>query len=245
MHRTLCLLFTAAFIFQILSFNAIAEGKALKWKKISGKWEIKKSCGSSYFLVESRGKTRQWGYSELINNNSIISEKPLEKYSRIAFSMELEDPTGNPVQMMAFFAARDYRYFHALRFSGGREGIERISLISSREKDPKLPRRVKWNFIIEEKMTREFPLEYNRSYHMDIRFHKRGVLLYIDKKKIASFKAKEPLNSGRFGFSSRNAGIKIAEVKVFSGNRIIFEDDFSEDTIKRIGVRARRVKKKD
>jgi hypothetical protein len=244
MHRKLCLFF-AVVLYQVISFNAHAEGRAYKWKKISGKWEIKKSCGSSSFLEESRAKTRQWGYSELINNNSIISENPLEKYSRIAFSMELADPTDNPVQMMAFFAARDYRYFHAFRFSGDREGIERVSLVRSREKDPKLPRNVKWNFIIEEKMSKEYPLEYNRNYRIDIRFQKKSVLLYIDKKRIASFISKEPLNSGRFGFSSRNAIIRISEVKVYAGNRIIFEDDFSEDTIKRIGVKAKRVKEKE
>jgi hypothetical protein len=245
MHRRLCLFFAVISLCQLLSFNAISDEKAFKWKKISGSWEIKKSCNSSYFLTESRGKTRQWGYSELINNNSIIAEKPLEGYSRIAFSMELAEPMDNPVQMMAFFASRDYRYFHAFRFSGNREGIKKVSLISSREKDPKLPGKVKWNFIIEEKLSTDYPLEYKRTYRIDIRFPKKRVLLYIDKKRIASFTVREPLNSGRFGFSNRNASIRISDVKVYAGKSIIFEDDFSEDTIKRIGVRARPVKEKE
>ncbi len=245
MHRMLCLFFAVAFILQVLSFNALAKEKIFKWRKISGNWAIQKSCNGSHFLVERKGKTRQWGYSELINNNSIIAAKPLSGYTRIAFSIEIAEPMDNPVQILAFFAARDFRYFHAFRFSGSMEGIERVSLISSREKNPKLPRSVKWNFIIEENMTRDYLLEYKRNYRIDIRFNKNRVLLYIDKKRIASFISEEPLNSGRFGFSNRNASLRISDVKVYSGSRIIFEDDFSEDTIKRYGVRVKRVKKKE
>jgi hypothetical protein len=244
MFRKLSLFFAIASLCQIFSFDALADKKTYKWMRITGKWEIQRSPHSnSYFLGESKAKTRQLGYSELINYNSIIAENPLNEYSRITFTMEIADPVDNPVQIMAFFAARDFRYFHAFRFSGVRAGINKISLVSSREKNPALPRRVKWNFIIEEKLTKDCVLEYDKNYRIDIRFYSNRVLLYIDKKKVASFVSKEPLNSGRFGFSNRNASIKIAEVKIYSGRKIVFEDDFSEDTIKRIGVRARRVKK--
>jgi hypothetical protein len=215
MHHKLCLFFAIVSLCQILSSDALANDKTFKWMKISGKWENQRSCkDSSYFLGESQGKTREWGYSELINYNSIIAENPLKEYSRITFTMEIADPTDNPVQVMAFFAARDFRYFHAFRFSGVRAGINKVSLISSREKNPKLPRRVKGNFIIEEKLTKDFALEYDKNYRIDIRFYGESVQLYIDQKRIASFVSKEPLNSGRFGFSNRNASIKIAAVKV-------------------------------
>ena len=231
-------------LFQCLSSNAITDEKTFKWKKISGRWEIQSSPNSnSHFLWEGKVNTRQWGYSELINYNSIIAENPLNEYSRISFNMEIADPLDNPVQIMTFFAARNFRYFHAFRFSGVRAGLKKVSLISSREKNPELPRRVKWNFIIEEKLTKNCSLEYDKNYFIDIRFYGKKILLYINKKRVASFVSKEPLNSGRFGFSNRNASIKIADVKIYSGKKIVFEDDFSEDTIKRIGVRARRVKK--
>lgn len=244
MLHKLCLFFAIVSLCQIFSSDAITDEKTYKWMKISGNWETRKSCNdSSYFLWESKAKTRQWGYSELINNKSIIAENPLNEYSRITFNMEIADPIDNPVQIMAFFAARDFRYFHAFRFSGVRAGLKKVSLISSREKNPALPRRVKGNFIIEEKLTKDCVLEYDKNYFIDIRFYGKKILLFIDKKRIASFVSKEPLNSGRFGFSNRNASIKIADVKVYSGKKLIFEDDFSEDTIKRIGVRAKRVDK--
>lgn len=244
MLHKLCMFIAVISLFQCLSSNAITVEKTFKWMRITGRWEIQRSPNSNtYFLWESRAKTREWGYSELINYNSIIAENPLNEYSRITFNMELADPLDNPVQIMAFFAARNFRYFHAFRFSGVRAGLKKTSLISSREKNPALPRRVKGNFIIEEKLTKDCALEYDKNYRIDIRFYGKKVLLFIDKKRIASFVSKEPLNSGRFGFSNRNASIKIADVKVYSGKKLIFEDDFSEDTIKRIGVRAKRVNK--
>ena len=247
MLHKLCLLITVISLLQCLSSNDITVGKTFKWMRITGRWEIQSSPNSnSHFLWERRAKTREWGYSELINYNSIIAENPLNEYSRITFNMEIADPIDNPVQIMAFFASRYSRYsryFHAFRFSGVRAGLKRVSLISSREKNPELPRRVKWNYIIEEKLTKNCTLEYDKNYFIDIRFYGKKILLYINKKRVASFVSKEPLNSGRFGFSNRNASIKIADVKIYSGKKIVFEDDFSEDTIKRIGVRTRRVKK--
>ena len=50
------------------------------------------------------------------------------------------------------------------------------------------------------------------------------------------------LNTGRLGFSNRNAKLRIRDVKVYSGKEIVFEDDFTTDSIKRWKVKAKRVK---
>jgi len=221
--------------------SAISE-KNLKWMKISGKWETVETDDGSFNLIERKAKTYPFGYSELINMNSIITLNSVGQYSKIVFTLEIVNPVDNPVELMSFFAAKDYRNLYAFRFKGDSAKLNTVRLIQSKDKDTSLPRNVKWNFIIEEIASKDYALEYQKKHRFEIRCAGRWVQLKINGRKVLSITTENPLNSGRIGFSNRNATLKIADLKVYKGRRIVFQDDFSEDTNKRYGVRAKRKK---
>jgi len=221
--------------------SALSE-KNFKWMKISGNWEAVKADDGCFHLTESKAKTYPFGYRELINLNSIITLNPVGQYSKITFTLEAENPVDDPVEMMFFFAAKDFRNFYAFRFRGNSEKLNTLRFIRSKDKDTSLPRKVKWNFIIEEIASKDYALDYRKKHRFEIRFAGRWVQLRINGRKVLSTSTDNPLNSGKIGFSNRNATLKIADLKVYNGRRIVFRDDFSEDTIKRYGVRVKRKK---
>ncbi|MCU0846112.1 MAG: hypothetical protein MUC76_14450, partial [Spirochaetes bacterium] len=93
--------------------------------------------------------------------------------------------------------------------------------------------------------TKDIELEYNREYRAEIRVKKNRATLYIDGKKLMEAEAPEDLTSGKIGFSNRNAMLKISDVKVYSGKELVFEDDFSKDSIKRYRVQATTMSKEE
>jgi len=46
------------------------------------------------------------------------------------------------------------------------------------------------------------------------------------------------LGTGKFGFSCRNAALRLDDVKAYKDKDILFEDDFSKDSVRRIIVKG-------
>ncbi len=232
MRKKLYTLPSILFLF-IFCLPIILPGQnSFKWKKISGRWEVRKDNKETY-LLEKRAKSRMWGDSELINYNSIIKKKPPIDYTSIQFSMRVQSPVKPGVDVMTFFAAKHFREFYAFRFSGDKNELKRVRFIGSTIKDAAKTRSVKWNFIITNIITEECVLEYNKEYKIEIAILEKKAILYIDGKKVVEAESDRNLNNGRFGFSNRNVKLRIDNVKVFNGKEIVFKDDFSKDSIYR------------
>ncbi|HSV97531.1 MAG TPA: hypothetical protein VLM75_11445 [Spirochaetota bacterium] len=176
--------------------------------------------------------------------NSLIANDSLEKISSFQISFEIFNPDPQSEHSL-LFALSDYRVFYAFRFSGDGTRLNKLQFINSTIKDTTLRPAVKWNYTIAEIASRDIELEYNREYRAEIRVKKNRAALYIDGKKLMEAEAPEDLASGKIGFSNRNAILKIADVKVYSGRKLVFEDDFSKDSIKRFRVQATTMPKEE
>lgn len=242
-NRTAYILITLVSTLLFTQQYGISQTPEHNWNTISGKWDARTDNKSSY-AIEAGSKTRNWGYSELINYNSLIMLQPLTGYSSIQYSIELLNPTATS-ETMLFFAAGDYRQFYAFKLTGNADKINRLLFISSSIKDTTLPPSAKWNFAITELESKDVEMEYNKEYSVEIRVKKNTAKLYIDGKKVMAADAPDELTGGKIGFSNRNAIVKIASVKVYGGKTVLFEDDFSKDTIKRYRVTATKISKEE
>jgi hypothetical protein len=223
---------------------SFAQEKKFNWLNITGNWEIR-SDNKQYSLVETKRATRNYDSSELVNYNSIITQEPLHEYSSIHFSFEMGGKPGTPAEMVAFFAAEDFRTYYGFKLKA--DGAKDATLVfhGSSVRNTTLRPHIKGNFVITDIATKDVPLEFNREYRAEIRVKKNRASLYLDGKKLMEAEAPEALTGGKIGFSNRNAALRIADLKVYSGRDLVFEDDFSKDSIKRYSVRATTMPKEE
>ncbi len=233
------LIITAICIFNF-TLSAFPEEDTPKWTRVIGKWEIGKD-GIGNYLLESKIRTYNRGYSELINYNSLASYKPLPEYSSIKLSFAVMNPAKCPVEVMLFFAGTEYRDFFAFKFIINEKDEDKVQFICSKVKDKSLKRSVKNNYMVTALESKLYTIEFGREYSIEIRVNKAKAALFINGKKEIEAEADRDLGTGLIGFSSRNAQFRIRGVKVYSGDKIVFEDDFSKDSIKRWTVRAKKV----
>jgi hypothetical protein len=243
----------ASILLLLSLFLLNAEDNYFKWNKVSGKWEIQKD-EQGPFLYEGRAKSIRWDSSEVINFNSIVTFNPLSDYSSIKYSIELIDPIQSPVETMLLLSLKDYRTFYAFKFVIDNHKDDELQFIGSKIKDPSLDKAVKKNFEITKIQKKKFSLEFGKCYSIEIRVNKNTAELFIDGKKELDAQTAEDMGKGRIGFSCRNAKIRVRSVKIYSsgafgkgaafskGERVVFEDDFSVDSIKRWTVKATQVK---
>lgn len=234
----------AAFFLALFPLGHSYPADGFKWSIISGEWEIRKDNLKS-FLISKNVKTRDWGYSELISYNSLVSINPIINYSSFSFSFEIpEAPQGNP-DILFFFNALDYRQFHSFKLLKIKNNTYKLSFINCSIKDTTLRPAVKWNYTITELASRDIELEFNREYRAEVRVKKNRATLYLDGRKALEAEAPETLSGGKIGFSNRNAALRIAGLKVYDGRTLVFEDDFSKDSIKRYRVQATTMSKEE
>ncbi len=236
--------FTFISILFFTSTSSFAQENNFNWLNITGRWETR-SDNKQYYLVESKRVTRDYGNNELVNYNSIINEEFLIAYSVIQYKFEIGTRTASPLEMVVFFATKDFRSYYGFKIKDdGGNGLK-LNFHRSSIKDTTLRPHIKLNYTITELATKDIELEYNREYRAEIRVKKNRATLYIDGKKLMEAEAPEDLTSGKIGFSNRNAMLKIADVKVYSGKELVFEDDFSKDSIKRYRVQATTMSKEE
>jgi len=220
------------------------QEKTYKWLSVSGKWETRLDGKTSY-LLETKGKYYEAGYSPLNNINSLITESAIPEYTSLTFNLEVLSAIKDPADILVVFAAKDLRQFYAFKFTGTMEKAAMVHFISSKINDTTRPPAQKWNFTVSELASKDFDLEYRKEHTVEIRVKDTKATLYVDDKKILQAEAPEALTGGRIGFSDRNALIKISDVKVYNGRKVVFEDNFAEDSIKRYKVTATRVSKEE
>ncbi len=215
-----------------------------KWLNISGTWEVQKD-DKGPFVIETRVKARDWNYNELINYNTLGTFYPLEGFTRIKLKAGFYKPQTYPVSVLFFFAAeKPYQKLHAFRLTGDEKGFNKAELISSRVIDPNKMNQ-KGNFAIKVLDSAPCSLEYNKDYTVEMRMNRKRVNIYVNNKKVLKSAAPEDSDKGIIGFSSRGAMMKIDDVTVWDGRKVVLKDDFSGDTIKGNVIKMRKMTKKE
>ncbi|HNR89175.1 MAG TPA: hypothetical protein PKM65_12615 [Spirochaetota bacterium] len=219
------------------------KGAHFTWDTINGDWEIKKTTAGKSYLYQSRIRAIPTGYSELINYNSIITVKPVERHTRIGFTLYLTKPGGKPVEALLVFAAKDFRNLHAFKFTGDSKRLTKIALISSKVNKPELPKSVKWNYTITELATSAHRLNFNTEYQIAIETAGGRATLYVNGSRIMQHDTGADLQSGMVGFCCQNTQMAIGEFSASDGTAIMLHDDFTTESIKRHRVIATPVEK--
>ncbi len=228
----------------LFSYPSFAQEKKFIWLNITGKWEIR-SDNKQFSLVESLRTTRKHDNSELVNYNSIITEDPIPDYSSIQFNFEMGGTPGTQSEMVVFFSAQDFRTYYGFKLKA--DGTKDAALIfhGSSIRDTTLRPHIKGNFVITDYATKDVPLEFNREYRAEVRVKKNRATLYLDGKKALEAEASEEIAGGKIGFSNRNSALRISDLKVYDGRTLVFQDDFSKDSIKRYQVKATTMSKEE
>ena len=210
----LCLI--SGSLLSLYSLLSSQENSPHKWITISGKWTVRKD-GDRTFAMETMGKTKEYGYSELINRNTLMTMNPLPRYSAVRCAVEVANPSKSPVEVLLVFAARSDKEFFAFGLSGDDKGINCLSLLVSRVKDTTRPRDEKWNFEVREVCSKECGLEYGREYPVLVKIREDHAALLVDGKKLLECEAEGLSGGGYVGFSNRNAVLKVAAVEALDG----------------------------
>ncbi len=220
-----------------------------KWQRFSGNWSIKNS-----YLHELRAWASPWHFYELLNYNTVTSKKKLENYNLLEFSFTVNKPGIEiktrdkvPEFMVSFNITSPYKnwnfHLYGIRFTGDRDEINTINLIHSDRIDKTKKYATKNNTFVKVLTSKNVKLEYGKEYKVKIQLAGNNAILSIDGKKILSDTMPEKENGGKIAFSSKNLLLKIGDVKVYNNKEIVFEDDFTKDTIYVPRRRAHRVKK--
>jgi hypothetical protein len=146
---------------------------------------------------------------------------------------------------MLFFSAKSFRTFYAFRFSGDNNNLNKISFIKSSVKNTTLSPHIKWNFLLKELNSAKIKLNYSKVYKLRFETDRYNYKLFIDDKEIIAGKTEKKFPNGKLGFSHEYNLVRIGHVKAYSKEELIFEDDFSKNSIYRTVIKAKRVKKKD
>jgi len=202
-----------------------------KWQRYSGKWNVSDSKAS-----EINGWTLVWNFYELLDYNTIISLNPVTGYHSIDVTAEVTERLKTPSEFMISFAVTSesqswFYHMYAFKFTGGFWGINNVSLIHSDRSDKSKSFDSKSNFFKEELASAEYRMKYNKMYYYRIIFEGTNVSLYINGEKVLSSPFPEKSHDGRIAISARNAKISVDKVEVKQGNKIVFEDDFTADSI--------------
>jgi hypothetical protein len=229
-------LFTAVLIF--ISSLSVYSDASFKWIWFGGSWEI-----SENKLYEKKINAIRWDYYELINYNTLISNNPIENFSEFRYSINISEPNSSifkkftPFEQMTFFSATSphlsyYYHLFAVKFTGSKKRIEKISFIKSDIKNSTYGYGQKFNFFVKEISSKKINLEYNKTYNIIIKINNPDITVFIDEEEVLKSKIPEKSIAGKFGFSSRNAGIEIGPVKILDKNQeVLFDDDFSQNSI--------------
>ncbi|MGB4270275.1 MAG: hypothetical protein WBK20_13990 [Spirochaetota bacterium] len=243
--KPICLFF---FVVMHLSQPFAQSQHHYTWQQISGNWSVVSDNKESY-LRENRGKVYNFGYSPLINCNSIITTDELPEYTMITHTLAINAPS-NDAAFMTFFAATDYRQFYGVQFSANESSIYTVSIVQSDIKDTTLPRQAKGNFTVTTLASQELSLNPGQTYTIAIAINSKAISVLIDKTQVLSLKVPHQPHGGKIGFSSKHCIPIIDNLIVYNDNTIIFTDDFSKESIRKIVLHGKKltpeeVKKKE
>ncbi len=209
------------------------------WQQISGNWSVVTDNKESY-LKENRSKAFNFDYSPLINCNTIISTNSSIVFTTVTHTLTLDAPQGTATYL-TFFNATDYRQFYAVQLTGNDSCITTISIIQSDIKDTTLPKQAKGNFVITTLASSDVQLAYGQPYTLAITIKNATITVLVDNKQVLSHTLNEKLEGGSIGFASKNCIPIIDNCKVYNGSTVVFEDDFSKESIRKIILKGKKL----
>ncbi|HPF07989.1 MAG TPA: hypothetical protein PK293_18235, partial [Spirochaetota bacterium] len=124
-----------------------------------------------------------------------------------------------------------FYHMYAFKLTGGFWGMNKVSFIHSDRLDKTKPFATKNNTFVKELASADCKVKYDKMYNYRIAFEGTDVVLYINGEKILAAPFPEKSHEGRIAISARNVKIAVDKVEVKQGDKIIFEDDFNEDSI--------------
>lgn len=213
------------------------------WQQISGKWSCVFDNKESY-LKESKGKSINFDYNPLINLNSIITTNQVHLFTTLAHTFSLNAPS-SATTFITFFGASDYRQFYGVRFTGNESSITAVSLIQSTINDTTLPKEAKNNFTVTTLASKEVSLNYGQTYTLTIRINKNTAEIIIDEQPILTCALPNTLEAGKIGFASKNVLPIIDNLFVYNKKTLIFSDEFSQQSIRKIVLQGRKLTKEE
>lgn len=223
-------IFLVLMLFNLISVaNANAETKY--WNKFGSSWEIKNSIASTV-----NGYANPWGYYELTNYNSILSIDPIKDFSDIEVIANITERVETPAEFLISFNVTSetqkwYYHMYAFKFTGGYWGLNKVSFIFTDRLDKTRPMDTKNNTFVKELGTADFKIKYEKMYTYRISFEGADIALYINDEKVISAPFPEKSHDGLIAVSAKNAKIAIDKIEVKKENKVIFKDDFNEDSI--------------
>lgn len=199
------------------------------WANINGNWTVESEHKT---LTDSGQKIARTGYSELLDTRSIVSNQKIQGITSIKTAVTLSEPEESN-SFTVFFASREYRSFFGFRLTGDSQKISAVQFINSEPKDPSIPYTVKNSFEVKTLAEKTASAAFGKEIKILIELKNKTAVLYLNGKKALSYDIENSFQEGFIGFSHTENKISISEMKCFSGKKIVFEDDFSADKIKR------------
>ncbi len=229
LHIIILFLFTTCF-FPSLTFS---EENNI-WNRIAGNWEVTIENGKP-LAIQRRIKAVQWNYHLPFNYSSLASIQDFPHYSSIQYSFSIMNQTSEP-ELLLFIAAElseksRYHNLAAFRLSGNPKEIIKATFLKSSLIDPSRMGE-KGNFKVDEISFSNCSVPLDQKFICEIKVDRATATLFINGKTIHSQKSIERLDHGIIGFGIRNAQLKVYEVKIFDGRKLLLHDDFSKDSIK-------------
>lgn len=221
------------------TYSSLEENVSYKWLQITGNWTIIIDRDVKY-LKENKSKSIIFNYSPLVNYNSIISNEEIISFSELKVDFSINSSTVDST-LFIFFNAQSFRQFYAVQFTGNEKTIHTVALIQSNIKDTTLPKQAKGNFNITTLATKEISLEYGRTYTLTITVQGKTISAAIDTAQVLSHTLNEELEGGKIGFASKNCIPIIDNLVVYNGKEIVFADDFSKESIKKIVLQGKKL----
>ncbi len=223
--------FLSIIIFLVLINPAYNQEKHHKWQRFSGNWNISDSNAS-----ELNGWTLVWNYYELLDYNTIITLQPLINFNSIDVSAAINKRVKSPSEFMISFAVTSesqswFYHMYGFKFTGGLWGMDKVSFIYSDRLDKTKPFDAKNNFFVKELASADCKIKHDKIYNFHIAFEGENVVLFINDEKILSAPFPDKKYDGRIAVSARNVKIAVDKVTAKQNDKLIFEDDFNEDSI--------------
>jgi hypothetical protein len=235
--------FTSGIFLGHLSADDVSIDNA-NWKRSSGDWKVQKS-----YLTEVRGWIGPWGYYELMDHNTVISQSEFENFQKIEFTLEMSKPQKSKFDATISFGVRSpekswYYYSYGVRFHGEKktfsaDKFNKVSLVQTSMIDAKLPPNQKGNNKVTEIASAKCDIPADKESNYTLLFEGDTLKVLREKTIILETKVNKSEQKGRMAISGRNASLKLKYFKVIGPNeKVIFADNFEKDTIYRAKVEA-------
>jgi hypothetical protein len=235
-----------ALLFLLLLFSPVfanSDQSQEKWFRISGMWIFNETNGKG-FLFQRAVSVHPWNYNYPSNFHSIVTTGEYADYTSIKCKIDFQK-RNNAVELMLFFNAEfseqsRYHNLYAFRLDGDAQRLRKAVFLKASVIDPE-KMSARNNFKVDEISQTFCTISLDRPLDCDIQFSGKTASLFINNTRILSVKTDTPLNMGKIGLGIKNSQINIYDFKLFKKNELLFHDDFSKDSMKRLKATLQRV----